>query len=89
MRTHFTETRKGRAARLRRDAGQVDPRRVRPPHLLNTRRYRLEGGQMKQLRAPAVWVCRPSFGCEGVGRPHIAFWNEPDESDVDDGTRRP
>ena len=38
---------------------------------LSVQRLRFENGQAKQLPAPAIWVCRLGYGCEGIGPLHI------------------
>jgi hypothetical protein len=45
---------------------------------LITRRIRFENSQKTVLEAPARWVCRPGFGCEGSGRLHVTFLNDPE-----------
>jgi hypothetical protein len=47
---------------------------------LMTRRIRFENGQKTVLEAPARWVCCPGFGCEGSGRLHVTFLNDPERS---------
>lgn len=44
---------------------------------LNTRRIRFENGQMTQRPSPATWVCRPGYGCEGVGTLYVAVLCDP------------
>jgi hypothetical protein len=46
------------------------------------RRIRFKGGQKTVLEAAATWVCRPGYGCEGVGRLHVAFMSCPDVDEV-------
>jgi len=40
---------------------------------LSVRRLRFANGQAEQLPAAAIWVCRPGYGCEGIGSLHIFF----------------
>jgi hypothetical protein len=44
------------------------------------RSYRIANGQLTRLPAPATWVCRPGFGCEGEGPLHFTFWKEGGEA---------
>jgi hypothetical protein len=48
---------------------------------LETRVTRWENGKRTTLPS-SKWVCRPGFGCEGVGPVHFAFWNEPEGGEV-------
>jgi hypothetical protein len=43
---------------------------------LKTSRVRFENGRTTELPATPTWVCRPGYGCEGVGPIRVAFGQE-------------